>query len=99
MKSYLHFSGSKMFTGKVMYSSFMQILFGHVSGLSSSLSDSLVEVIVTGDQMKCTITLKKISDFSGGKYTTKQNTPQSHAKMVLYLKSTKIRLKWWSLKR
>lgn len=100
MKSYLHDSGRKMFTGEVMYSSFMQIAFSHVRGLPSSLSDTLVEVIVTDNQMKCTVTLNKITDFSGGEYTTKQKKPpQSHTKMVLYLKTMKIRLNWWSLKR
>ena len=85
MKSYLHDSGRKMFTGEVMYSSFMQIAFSHVRGLPSSLSDTLVEVIVTDNQMKCTVTLNKITDFSGGEYTTKQkkNTTKSYKNGII----------------
>lgn len=43
-----------------LFYSLIQVMFSRVRRLPSSLSDSILEVTVTGDQMKHTVPLYKI---------------------------------------
>lgn len=56
---------AEIFTDKMMFSSLFHIMFSLVCQHPLPLSDSPLEVIATGDQMKCTLTSKKIKHFSG----------------------------------
>ena len=51
---------AELVTDEAVYWSFINIMFGLIHWLPSSLSDDLQEVVVTGDQMKCNITLTKL---------------------------------------